>query len=195
MNIYDFDKTVYNGDSTVDFFKFILKKHPSVLACVPKIFFAAVGYKLGKYSTKRFKEVFFSFLPKLKDIPSDVDEFWERNEKKIKKWYTDIKRADDLVISASPCFLLLPICKALKVSLIATEMDINTGKIIGENCKGEEKVRRLREKYGDIEIDRFYSDSLSDLPLAEISRRAYLVNGSEISEWKLNDLRSNGDKK
>ena len=29
MNIYDFDGTLYAGDSTMDFLKFSLKKHPA----------------------------------------------------------------------------------------------------------------------------------------------------------------------
>ena len=28
MNVYDFDKTIYDGDSTVDFFFFSLKRNP-----------------------------------------------------------------------------------------------------------------------------------------------------------------------
>jgi len=35
MNVYDFDGTIYNGDSTVDFFLFALKRKPSLLLNVP----------------------------------------------------------------------------------------------------------------------------------------------------------------
>ena len=28
INLFDFDETIYDGDSTVDFFKFIFKKKP-----------------------------------------------------------------------------------------------------------------------------------------------------------------------
>ena len=30
MNVYDFDKTIYDGDSSVDFYKFSLKRHPKL---------------------------------------------------------------------------------------------------------------------------------------------------------------------
>ena len=55
-------------------------------------------------------------------------------------------------------------------------MDYYNGEIIGENNKGEEKVRRLMEeiKKEKIEVDfqnsYMYSDSLSDLPLFKVSR-------------------------
>lgn len=196
MNIYDFDKTIYGGDSTVDFFRFVLARHLRVLGCVPKILFTAIKYKCGKCTKKRFKEVFFCFLPKLSDVDAEVEEFWRLKSKKIMSWYLNIKRKDDIIISASPNFLLEPICKKLDVSLIATLMDKNTGEIIGENCKGEEKVRRLEERFGKPEIESFYSDSLSDLPLAKISDRAYLVKGKKISDWHIKEEpNTHGDSK
>ena len=30
MNIYDFDGTIYDGDSSIDFFKYSLKKHKNL---------------------------------------------------------------------------------------------------------------------------------------------------------------------
>ena len=29
MNVYDFDGTIYDGDSTFDFYKYCMKKHPA----------------------------------------------------------------------------------------------------------------------------------------------------------------------
>ena len=60
---------------------------------------------------------------------------------------------------------------------------MKTGKFTGENCKGQEKVKRFRKKYGNAVIDDFYSDSLSDLPLARIAKRAFLVKKGKIREW------------
>lgn len=30
MNVYDFDKTIYNGDSTIDFYLYSLRKKPQL---------------------------------------------------------------------------------------------------------------------------------------------------------------------
>ena len=54
----------------------------------------------------------------------------------------------------------------------------------GENCHDTEKVRRFRALYPDAEIDEFYSDSLSDSPLAELAGKAFLVKKGRLSEWR-----------
>ena len=43
--------------------------------------------------------------------------------------------------------------------LIGTLHNEKTGAIIGENCRGEEKVRRLNEEFKDYKIVDVYSDS------------------------------------
>ena len=60
-------------------------------------------------------------------------------------------------------------------ALIGTRMDPATGLIDGSNCRGEEKVRRLRSAQPDAVVDRAYSDSLTDLPMLRLARRPYLV--------------------
>ena len=61
---------------------------------------------------------------------------------------------------------------------------MKTGKIAGENCYGEEKVCRFYGAgYEKGSIDEFYSDSLSDSPLAEIAKTAYIVQGEKLILW------------
>lgn len=186
MNIYDFDGTIYNGDSTIDFYFFILKRHPSVILYLPLQLFSVVRYKIGKCSVTEFKENFFSFLAEIDDVSFEVDLFWEKNIRKIMSWYYEKKKDDDVIISASPEFLLASVCKKLgNISLIASRTDMKTGKFTGENCKGNEKVKRFREKYGNTVIDDFYSDSLSDLPFAKIAKRAFLIKKGKIHKWNI----------
>ena len=66
---------------------------------------------------------------------------------------------------------------------IDSEVDKHSGKIDGENCHGKEKVRRFYERYPDGHSDEFYSDSMSDLPMAEISDRAFMLKKHVISPW------------
>lgn len=113
----------------------------------------------------------------------DIKMFWDTHEKNIKGWYLKQKKDDDIIISASPEFLLNPICERLGIkNLTASKVDVHTGKYSGVNCHGEEKVRLFRELYGG-EIDEFYSDSRSDTPLAEISKKAFMVKGDKIEDW------------
>lgn len=183
MNVYDFDGTIYNGDSTVDFFFYALKKKPGLLRFFPR---QAVGFAL--YACKRItktqmKERFFRFLAGM-DAAACVESFWDANQEKIFDWYPLQQKKDDIVISASPEFLLTPICKRLGIAhLIASRVDVHSGKFTGENCHGQEKVTRLYAEYPAAQIDSFYSDSLSDLPLAKLAKEAFLVKDGKVTEW------------
>ena len=187
MNVYDFDDTIYNGDSSLDFVLFCLKKNKKLFKYIPHIILGFILYIFKIIKKTKMKEYFFSFLESI-DGEVYVEEFWKTHQKNIKKFYLDNKKMNDLIISASPIFLLKPICEKLGIkNLIASEVDINTGKFLSENCKGSRKVDLFYEKYPNKKIREFYSDSLSDTPLANISRNAYLVDNENIKDWPLNN--------
>lgn len=184
MNIYDFDKTIYKNDSTTDFYFFCLKKYPQIIKWLPYQAFAFFLYIIGVYTKTRFKECFYRFFASIPDIESDVISFWDKNQDKIKSWYKSNHRDNDIVISASPHFLLKPICDRLNIStLIASKVDPKSGKYDGENCWGEEKVNRLKSELGTVRAEKFYSDSLSDTPLATLARESYIVSGDTLTAW------------
>ena len=108
--------------------------------------------------------------------------FLGKNNNKIKEFYLKQKKDDDIIISASPEFLLKPICDELGVNLIASNFDKKTGKLIGNNCYGDEKVCRLKE-LGIEQCDEFYSDSKSDEPMMKIAKKAFLVKKNVINNW------------
>ena len=182
MNIYDFDGTIYDGDSSIDFFKFCVKKDKTCLLILPKFFLTLIGYKLKIYDKEKLKSTFFSFVKKFNDLESLILEFWELNKKKIKKFYWENKKTDDIIISASPEFLLKPIVHQLGVKLIGTNVDVKTGKIIGKNCYGEVKVERLLE-IGIDHCENFYSDSLSDTPCSLLAKQSFIVKGEKLIPW------------
>jgi len=185
MNVYDFDGTIYNGDSTVDFFLFALKRKPSLLLNVPRQAFGFVLYGLKRIKKTQLKEYFFSFLQKI-DADELLEAFWAQHQHKVFPWYQAQQQTDDIIISASPDFLLSPICRKLGINhLIASRVDPKSGKFLGENCRGEEKVRRLAAEYNVIRIDKFYSDSRSDLPLAQLAEQPFFVKKGTISKWDM----------
>lgn len=184
MNVYDFDGTIYNGDSSIDFFLFCLRRRPQIVKYLPMQVWGAVLYLLKRISTTRFKEYFFSFLRGLPDVDRELFLFWRGRGGKIMAWYTACRSEEDVVISASPEFLLKPVCEILGIMPpIATLMDSVTGRIEGQNCKGEEKVRRFLEQYPQGGIRRFYSDSLTDAPLAAMAEEAFLIKKGAPSLW------------
>ena len=184
MNVYDFDGTIYNGDSTIDFFLYAMKWKPALVRYLPKQLWGFVLYGIKRIDKTRFKEYFFCFLSTI-NAEELTEAFWDQNQDKICDWYLNRQKQDDIIISASPRFLLMPICSRMGIShLIASEVDSQTGMFTGENCRGQEKVRRLDVEYNVTHIDSFYSDSHSDFPLAKIANEAFMVKKGVIKEWK-----------
>ena len=184
VNVYDFDHTIYQGDSTLDFYFYCLKRFPVILMDIPKQLAGAWNYRRGKCSKTQFKESFFCYLKRINEIDSVVESFWKEKISHIEPWYQSQKTSDDIIISASPEFLLSVVCNRLGVRLIASKVDEMTGKFTGENCYGQEKVRRLQMEFPQIQVNQFYSDSRSDEPLAKLARESFLVKGGKINSWK-----------
>lgn len=189
MNVYDFDNTIYDGDSTLDFYKYCLLHYPKIIICLPRQVMAAFMYLLKQIDKTSFKEEFYCFLQKLQDVESIVTTFWNKNEHKIKKWYIDQHENADVVISASPYFLLKEICDRIEIKhLIASNVNPVTGKYIGMNCYGEEKARRFISEIGGT-VDQFYTDSPSDLPMMKLAATSYMVNGTKIIRKQVTVIR------
>ena len=186
MDAYDFDHCIYAGDCTIDFFRFCLKKKPKLLHFLPRQIWGLVLYAFGFIQKTAFKERFFCFLQGLDERDTQISSFWETHKKKIYGWYLERQNENDLIISASPEFLLEPLMKRLGLTMIASRVVPETGVYEGLNCHGEEKVRRMREAEPETQIDGFYSDSKSDTPLAKLAQNAFLVTGDELSAFPLN---------
>ncbi len=185
MNVYDFDKTIYKNDSTADFYLFCIRKKPALFFSLFNTAAAAARYYLFKSGSKTdFKRRMYSFLRRV-DAETLAEEFWDKNIHKIKSFYLELRRGDDVIISASPEFLLRPACRRLGVkNLIASRVDPKSGDYDGENCHGEEKLRRFYLCFPNGVIDNFYSDSHSDDPLAAISKASFLVSGDKLTPWR-----------
>ena len=184
QNAYDFDKTIYKSDSTMDFYFFCMKKQPKVIFELPVIMTYALLYFFRICSKTAFKEKFFRFLRHLNSVDALVEEFWDLHQDKIAPFYLVGHKPDDIIISASPEFLLQPICQRLNIRhLICSRVNKHTGQYDGLNCWGEEKLRRFKSEMPDVIIDKFYSDSLSDAPMAGIAETAYLVKKEKITPF------------
>lgn len=184
VNVYDFDGTIYDGDSSVDIYIFLLKRHPNLIVYFPKQLFGIIKYKLHLCTKEEMKGLYFSFLRSVHTDKTFLEDFWKQNQKKIKGWYLSQKRDDDVIISASPEFLLRPVCKTMGIkNLIASRVDFVTGKFLSKNCHGIEKVIRFKEVFPEVDIDNFYSDSKSDECMAKLASKAFLIKRDRIKAW------------
>lgn len=181
MNIYDFDDTIYNGDTNRDILMYGFKKHPFlVLKALKKAKKLQNDYKRGVIEFERVKEAMLSFIFEIKNYPKFINDFVDSHMKNIKPWYLNRRTQNDIIISASYELWIMQFCKRLGIRyVIATKTD-SDGKIIGKNCKGAEKLKRLASVIPNAVIVSAYSDSSCDIPILEAARTAYIVEGDKL---------------
>lgn len=210
LAIFDVDFTITKKETLLQLFKFSIKNHKKNLIYLPRAAFSGLMYGLKIYDEKKVKESFLKFIDGMKE--EDLKVF-------VKKYYYEVlskilyKDALDKIkelkskgykvylISASPEFYLEELYNIKEVDLIiGTRFSFEGGrfrrKMVGKNCKGEEKVRRLKEylKENNIKVNfkdsYMFSDSLSDRPLLDLVGKGYLINYKkenkdfEILSWK-----------
>lgn len=180
--LYDYDKTIAPGDTGSEFWLYCLLRRPYILLLLPFQIIGGVCYLLricDKLSRVCSIHCYMRFLNAEKLAQGYA-------KKKLKKTYSYFygRKTDKptVVCSASPTFLLKPICDALGVEyLIATDVDPKTGVIQTKVCKFEEKVRRLKEAYPDFVYDEVYSDSLkNDIYILRLGEQAFHVVDGKV---------------
>lgn len=181
INGYDFDETIYDGDSSVDFYFYCLKRNKRVLLQFPVQLWGLILYLFHIIDKNKFKERLFSYLKRVDDIDTYIKDFWKEKKKNIKKWYFNQHEKSDIIVSASPEFLLKPLEKELDVKIIGSVVDKKTGKFLKKNCHDYEKVKRFNKESKNKKLKAFYSDSMSDKPMMEIAKEAYLVKKNKIT--------------
>ena len=186
LNVYDFDGTIYDGDSSVDFIKYLMKKNKKSLLHIPKMIYYFIKYKMKLISKEKMKECFFEILNNFNNIDEIINDFWKKNEYKIKDFFKNSKQNNIIIASASPEFLLKPIKEKYNVKdLFASPIDKYTGKYNGVNCHGVEKIKVINNKYPNSIIETMYSDDeKADKPLLELAKKSYIVKKNQIIDYK-----------
>ncbi|MFT8342323.1 MAG: HAD family hydrolase [Clostridium beijerinckii] len=209
LAIFDIDYTITKKETLMELFKYVIKKDKKNLRFLPRAIYCGIMYAIGIYDERKVKETFLRFIDGIKEeeLAELVKDFYDERLKNI--LYDDalkmIKKLknegyDIYLISASPEFYVNEFYNIKEVDkVIGTKFGFENGtfvrKMVGNNCKGEEKVRRLKEVLKDekIEVDfkesYMFSDSLSDKPLLDLVGKPYLINYKknhdiEILRWK-----------
>ena len=188
LNVFDFDNTIYRGESPVDFAFFLLRTHKWIYRYLPPIFYHSVRYKLCLVSRAGMEAVFNHYL---RSFPLGKDElmhliaqFWKEHACKLDKNMLRRIRKDDVILSAGPSILIEGIRHLLKTeNVIATEIDFDRKKVVYYNFR-ENKVKRFYELFGQQRIHRFYTDSYNDRALMDISDSVFLVKKGKIRRIK-----------
>lgn len=199
--IFDVDFTLTKRETQVELLRYLIKRKPAYLRYLPNSMVAGLFYILKIHDEKASKE---QNLKLLRGISSEelellAHDFFDETIKPL--LYIDGLKAirrhsrDGMRIilsSASPEFYInqferSPFIEKAMGSRFEIKDGIFTGKMIGANNKGEEKVARLMEYLGDTPIDWeysvMYSDSLSDKPLMDLVGQAFLINHKPTPEF------------
>ena len=188
MNVYDFDNTIYRGESTFDFFVYCARKNPALLRFLPKVMTVVARYKLCRISKEELIELVAEYQAEFLKIAGDITElavgFWDKNMHKIKDFYKTAHRSDDVILSASFSFLLDEVASRIGVTnLICSTMDMKTGKV-RELCFGDNKPKLFEKYFPNGIIDNFYTDSLNDMPMIKLAKSSFIVKGNRIKKYK-----------
>ena len=124
MNVYDFDDTLFDHNSTSGFYFFALHRDLSLLRYLPKQLAGFIGYGLRILNITQMKDRMYCFLKGIKDPQKLAEVFWDQNISHIHCWYQPQQKNDDVVISGSPIFIVEPATRRLGIKyLIASEVD------------------------------------------------------------------------
>jgi len=196
FSIFDFDQTLYHGYSPIIFWLFYLKRKKSAIFYFPYQIYLAILYILHIISPESFKEKILIFIKhdKKEEIEQLVKDFWQINFKKINpevRQALDKDKNDGLIIvciSASYNFILHEIKEKLEINqILSTTYDFNTQKLVGYNCKGENKVKFFHEwvqkEYNviDYTVQKAYTDSKTDLPLLKLAKEKFFVKNGKLN--------------
>ena len=195
--VFDFDGTLYSRDSLLDFCRYYYQKKPLRLWRIALQLLAFIGWKLGRFNTSEFKHRFLIFLSNdsEQEIERMANNFWKSprvynphvlsclRSCKATNCYT-------VVASASPILFILPACKALGIDeVIGTELNFINGRYsLGENCRGDEKLRRITTRFPSATIREAYSDNRDDLTLLQSAEKGFAVKKGVILPVKAQDV-------
>jgi len=184
----DFDGTITTRDSLLAYFFFRHGKLKTILRLISIAPFYAM-WVLKILSVQKAKEKVLSRF--LKNEPLDsfnmhCEEFVRTRIPKLirPKALIEIQKLKDnnaevVIVSASPENWLGIWCKQVGASLICTRLETKngklTGRIDGKNCRGEEKIKRIRLQYDLSQYNEVYAygDTKGDKPMLALATFAF----------------------
>jgi len=189
MNVYDFDNTIYDGESGIHMFWEYLKRRPALARHAPVIARSMVDYKANKVQLddvlERVGTILASCMEEAAgDLAADAKVFWDKYERRIRPFYYKLHRPDDLIISAGPEQSLREICGRLGVARYIGTVINEATRSLDFICFRENKVKAFREQYPNATIENFYTDSMNDKPLMDIAQHVFMIKKGKIEQLK-----------
>ena len=184
IKVFDFDNTIYRGESAIDLALFMIKNNKKIILYLPTIFYNMIKYKLCLVEKKKLTKTINNFMSAIiverKELLELVDRFWEKNLYKLDKKMLKRIKSDDVIITAGPDFLINGIKNMLNTEhIISSEMDEHKNEMKYFNF-GDNKVKRFKELYGNKRISCLFTDSYNDKALMDISDKVFIVKKGRL---------------
>jgi HAD superfamily phosphoserine phosphatase-like hydrolase len=194
--VFDLNQTFYIKSSKDEFYKYIVSKRPKRIKFIFEMAYYKLLKKLNQMRQTEFKENFFNYLDELP--PDQVEklakEFWEKEypdnfNTELKERFERMRKegvqlfcaTGGLELYVKPLFNLFPVD-----GFAGTQVKYEDGtyKVVGEACKEEEKLRRIKKHFKDrkVKILEAYSDSKE--AILNEADKAFLVDDGQVSPYK-----------
>ncbi len=199
--LFDFDGTLTRHDTLFGFIVFTCGP-----ACVAKYFLGIVRIlfllKIGMYTAAQGKERILAlfFRGWTREMLSDAGRryamalchrgFRRGALEAVREAQCNGRRA--VIVSVSAEEWIAPVAERLGMDCICTRLAYDaagrfSGHLEGANCNGQEKVRRLQERFPDAEWERaeVFGDSEGDIPMLSLATRGTVHYRPFRSPWLL----------
>ena len=187
MKAFDFDNTIYKGESTFDFALYVVKRKKSLIRYLPAFLWLLFTYKVARMEAKTYQKKLDKyakqFLTNKDFILECVQGFWEENIDRLYPHMLKMIHEDDVIITTCPDFLINEIRDIIPTDhILSTQTDLEKGRILFLNFH-ENKVKAYHKYYANQKIENFYTDSQNDKPLMAISKNVFLVKNGVVKRF------------
>lgn len=191
--VFDFDHTLYDGDSGSHLFAWLIRRNPlrllAALLATPMLGPLVALLPTRRHGISGYVWIATFGLHRAREFNTVIDRYVLTHEVGIRRRllphalevFARHRAAGDRVVVATgaPPELaraILGFVAQQGVPVIGSEVGPRLGAVIAtRHCHNEEKMRMLRERgYGDIDVA--YSDSSADLPLLLAAKAPVVVN-------------------
>jgi len=191
--VFDFDHTLYDGDSGSHLFAWLIRRswwRTALALLATPVFGPMVAFlPTRRYGISGFVWIGTVGMPRRRTLDDAIDRYVDSHRDVIQQRLLpvaldvlhDHREAGDNVVIATgaPPELaraILAFVAHESVPVIGTAVGPRLGAIVAtRHCHAEEKMRMLRER-GYHGIDIAYSDSSADLPLLKAAKAPVVVN-------------------
>ena len=156
MKVFDFDNTIYRGESSIDLAVYMIRNNKKIILYLPMIFTNLVKYKLCMVGRKEMEIILNDFCQAVMgdkdEVPEIIDRFWQIHAHKLNRKILKRIGPEDIIITAGPDILINGIRDRLHTDhIICSEVDLDGRRFDQLGGQGTVLCLLSKRKSGDKE--------------------------------------------